>query len=137
MEISQIDRSTYLKGLLIIAKKNNHLTESKKNIIKNISGSLGFSTDFYEETICNLLSNNYIEESPVKFSSTRIAKSFIEDGLRLAYSGSKTSSEEINWLNATALINGIDAEWLSVKLIEIKNKPHVLANMEFALYSLI
>ena len=79
MEIPQIDRSNYLKGMLITARKDNQLNETEISIIKKFAKRLGFSSDFFEETISHLLENKYITEEPIKFSSQDIAKSFIED----------------------------------------------------------
>mgnify|MGYP000430034308 FL=1 len=67
MEIPQIDRSNYLKGLLITARKDNQLNETEISIIKKFSSRLGFSSDFFEETISHLLGNKYITEEPIKF----------------------------------------------------------------------
>ena len=46
MDIPQIDRSNYLKGLLITAKVDKQLTDPEKKIIKEFSDKLGFSSDF-------------------------------------------------------------------------------------------
>ncbi len=62
MNIPVLDRSNYLKGLLITAKLDKSLTDKEKEIIKGISDKLGFATDFYNETIRSLLSNQYINE---------------------------------------------------------------------------
>ena len=98
---------------------------------------LGFSSDFYEETISHLLENKYITEEPIKFSSQDIAKSFIEDGLKLALSDDKIGNAEINWLKITASANGVEEELVDKKMKEIQSKPHLLAKMDFALFSLI
>ena len=37
MEISIIDKSNYLKGLLITARKDNQLTETEKKILKDLT----------------------------------------------------------------------------------------------------
>jgi hypothetical protein len=137
MSVPQLDRSNYLKGLLIIARKDKHLAESEKTVLKQLSDKLGFSSDFYEETITNLLNNKYLTEEPIKFSSVKIARSFIEDGLRLAWSDKVVTDEEINWLKETAGINGIEEKWLIHKSEEMKTKPHLLLRTEFALYGLI
>lgn len=137
MDIPQIDRSNYLKGLLITARKDKQLTETEKDILKNISAKLGFSTDFLNEITANLLVNKYITEDPIKFSSQNIAKSFIEDGLKLAYSDNNISGDEMKWLLSTASINGIEKEWIKKKLTEIKSSPKLASTMEFALFSLI
>jgi predicted regulator of amino acid metabolism with ACT domain len=137
LEIPQIDRSNYLKGMLITARKDNQLNETEISIIKKIAKRLGFSSDFYEETISHLLENKYITEEPIKFSSQDIAKSFIEDGLKLALSDDKIGNDEINWLKVTAKANGVGEEWVDKKMKEIQSKPHLLAKMDFALFSLI
>ena len=50
MSIPVQDKSSYLKGLLIIAKRDKQLSDSEEEILKNIAKKLGFSTDFYEYT---------------------------------------------------------------------------------------
>jgi len=137
VEIPQIDRSNYLKGLLITARKDNQLSETEISIIKKFATRLGFSSDFFKETISNLLENKYITEEPVKFSTQNIAKSFIEDGLKLALSDDNITRDETNWLKATAKENGLDELWVDKKIKEIQSKPHLLAKNEFALFSLI
>jgi hypothetical protein len=137
LEIPQLDRSSYLKGLLITARKDNQLSKTEISIIKKIATRLGFSSDFFEETISNLLNNKYITEEPIKFSEQDIAKSFIEDGLKLALSDDTITEDEINWLKETAKENSIDEEWVSKKINEIQSKPHLLGKMDFALFSLI
>lgn len=137
MEIPQLDRSSYLKGLLITARKDNQLTESEISIIKKFATRLGFSSDFFEETISHLLENKYITEEPVKFSEKNIAKSFIEDGLKLALSDNLIGKDELSWLNETAKTNGIDDQWVNKKMKEIQSKPNLIGKMDFALFSLI
>lgn len=137
MEIPQIDRSSYLKGLLITARKDNQLSVAEISIIKKMATSLGFSLDFFNETISNLLENKYITEEPIKFSKQDIAKSFIEDGLKLALSDDNISEDETNWLKGTAKENGLDEEWVNKKMKEIQSKPHLIGKMDFALFSLI
>ncbi|HEY6627296.1 MAG TPA: hypothetical protein VIZ21_10085 [Ignavibacteriaceae bacterium] len=137
MEIPQLDRSSYLKGLLITARKDNQLSETEISIIKKIATRLGFSSDFFEETISNLLHNKYITEEPIKFSRQDIAESFIEDGLKLALSDDTITEEETKWLKNTAKENGIDEIWIDKKMKEIQSKPHLIGKMDFALFSLI
>jgi tellurite resistance protein len=137
LEIPQLDRSNYLKGLLITARKDNQLSETEISIIKKISVRLGFSSDFFEETISNLLHNKYITEEPIKFSKQNIAQSFIEDALKLALSDDSISENETAWLRETAKENGLDKEWVNKKMKEIQSKPHLIGKMDFALFSLI
>jgi len=137
MDIPQIDRSNYLKGLLITAKIDKQLTDPEKKIIKHFSDKLGFSSDFYYETINSLLANEYIKEEPIIFSNTKIAKSFIEDGLNLALADERVDEGELKWLTATAKANQIDERWVNQKLNELKSSPRLFSNTEFALFSLI
>lgn len=137
MDIPQLDRSNYLKGLLITARKDNQLSETETSIIKKLATRLGFSSDFFEETISNLLENKYITEEPLKFSKQNIAKSFVEDGLKLAISDEVITNIEINWLKETAKENGIDEDWVDKKLKEFQSKPHIIGKIEFTLFSLI
>lgn len=137
MQIPQLDRSNYLKGLLITARKDKQLTDLEKNMIRKLSERLGFSQDFFEETINNLLENKYIKDDPIVFSEQNIAKSFIEDGLRLSLIDESVSSDELDWLKQTANANDIDEKWVDDRLKEFKTKSHLLGRMDFALYSLI
>lgn len=137
MQIPQLDRSNYLKGLLITARKDEQLSDSEKNMIRKLSERLGFSPDFFEETINNLLHNKYINEDPILFSEKNIAKSFIEDGLRLSLIDESISNKELEWLKLTADANGIEAKWVEERLKEFNAKPHMIGNIDFALYSLI
>jgi tellurite resistance protein len=137
LEIPQLDRSNYLKGLLITARKDNQLAESEIVIIKKLATRLGFSLDFFEETISHLLENKYITEEPIKFSNQDIAQSFIEDGLKLALSDGAINDDEINWLKETAKENSISQDWLNKKLTELENKKNLIGKIDFALFSII
>jgi hypothetical protein len=137
MELTLIDKSSYLKGLLIVAKKDKQLTEPEKNIIRDIAVKLGFATDFYEDTLRSLLANKYILENPVKFSQRKIAESFIIDGMKLAFADNMVSDVEIDWLKLTALENGIEESWFEGKLKKYNESSAFLHNSEFALFSII
>jgi tellurite resistance protein len=137
LEIPQLDRSNYLKGLLITARKDNQLAESEIVIIKKLAAKLGFSSDFFEETISHLLENKYITEEPIKFSNQEIAKSFMEDGLKLALSDGAINEDEINWLKETAKENSISQDWINKKLTELENKKNLIGKIDFALFSII
>ena len=137
MNISFLDRSNYLKGLMIIAKKDKQLAESEKNIIRKVGEKLGFAEDFYEDTLKSLLANKYILDDPIIFSDGLVAKSFVKDGLTLAFSDNKVSDIEIDWLKLTSAANGIDDDWFNNRLHSLENSKVSLASEEFALYSII
>ena len=137
MEITQLDKSNYLKGLLIVAKKDKQLTDPEKKILKSIANKLGFAKDFYEDTIRDLLANKYIIETPIKFSEKKIAESFIFDGLKLAYADDIVSDNEISWLRNTAIENDLNNDWFESRIKKIKESSANQTNSEFALLSII
>lgn len=137
MDIPIKDKSNYLKGLLIVAKKDKQLADSEKKIIRGIGEKLGFASDFYEDVLKDLLSNEYIIEDPIRFSNVKIARSFIDDGLKLAYSDNKISDVEIDWLSETAKHNNIDDIWFNEKLEFYKNSSDSFSMTDFALFSII
>lgn len=100
-----LDKSNYLKGLLILARKDNKLFDSEKNIIRDVARNFGFSRDFYEDTLKSLLDNKYILEEPIRFSNQRIAEYFLTDGLRLAYADDNCDDKELQWLKVVARAN--------------------------------
>ncbi len=137
MNIPVIDKSNYLKGLLITARKDKKLAESEKKIIREIANRLGFSSEFYEETLSNLLANKYLVEDPVKFSDIKIAESFLSDALMLAFSDNKTPIMEIEWLRKTAVDNSISIKWFEEKIQVCKISPGNLVMSDFALLTII
>ena len=137
MEILAQDKSNYLKGLLIIAKKDNVLTEVEESIIKQLAKRLGFSESFYEEILQSLLSNDYLSEDPLKFSDEKLSHSFIIDGLMLAYSDSILDEREIDWLRQTADVNNINILWFEDKVREVQSKSVTGLITKFALDSII
>ncbi|MCA0388731.1 MAG: hypothetical protein LCH52_09575 [Bacteroidetes bacterium] len=105
--LTQLDKSNYLKGLLIVARIDNSLIDKEKDIIRNVATKLGFSKDFYEEVIKNLMINENISDNPLSFSSAAITEVFIDEALNLAFSDNDLSRPEVDWLRKTAEMNGI------------------------------
>ncbi len=137
MEILIQDKSSYLKGLLIIAKKDKVLAEAEESIIRQLAKKLGFSESFYKETLQSLLSNEYLSEDPLKFSDEKLSHSFIIDGLMLAYSDNVFDEREIDWLRQTAELNNIKLQWFQDKAKEVQRNSIADVNTEFAIYSII
>ncbi len=138
MEIPYQDRSNYLKGLLIVAKIDRQLANQEKEIIREIGEKLGFASDFYEDILKTLLANQYILNDPIKFSNKTIAQSFIEDGLKLAFSDDRITDSEVDWLRETALANDLDNEWFENTLKEFDISSGIPLNHEnFAIYSIL
>jgi len=137
MIIPLIDKSSYLRGLLILAKKDNHISEFQKSIILEAGKRLGFSSEFCVEILKTLLENECLCEDPVKFESYTVAQSFISDGLKLACSGKQIVDAELNWLRKSAEINTVDLKWLDE---QIENCKYLINNpipTQLTLYSII
>lgn len=137
MNISVKDKSNYLKGLLIIARKDNQLAENEKKIIRDIAVRLGFAPDFYEDVLKSLLANKYISEEPIHFAEKKVAESFLADGLKLAYSVAVLAENKIEWLKQVSITNDIEENWFNEKLEKYKSSPNLWVNTEIALYSII
>ena len=89
MSIPLIDKSNYLKGLLILARKDNNISEIQKSLILKAGKQLGFSTSFCEEIVNTLLQNECLSDEPIRFENYSVAQSFISDGIKLTCSGKK------------------------------------------------
>ncbi|MBN8545958.1 MAG: hypothetical protein J0L60_07470 [Ignavibacteria bacterium] len=119
--LTQLDKSNYLKGLLIVARIDNSLIDQEKDIIRNVATKLGFSKDFYEEVIKNLMINENISDNPLMFSSAAITEVFIDEALNLAFSDNDLSGPEVDWLKKTAEMNGISNHRFSEILTNFTN----------------
>ncbi len=111
MQIPVKDRGKYLRGLLIMVKMDNFISERDRKIIIHTAKHLGYSADFYESILNTLLGNEYIGSEPIMFDSTKLAKHFLIDAVNLAGADKKLSNEKINWLKCTASINLVDRNW--------------------------
>lgn len=111
MKIPVIDGSNYFKGMLLLVRKDNKITEPETNIMMRIGKALGFEKSFIEEAINEILGNKYISDEPPVFSSRELAQKFIKDGLILAASDEKIHPLEEEWLLAVAGANKIESSW--------------------------
>jgi len=137
MDIPLIDKSSYLRGLLVLAKKDNHVSENEKKIILEAGKRLGFSTSFCSEILETILQNECVCDEPVLFADQTVAKSFIADGIKLGLSGKRITEEELNWLKKSAEINKISKGWFDK---QVANFEYMIQNPSLAqltLYSII
>ncbi len=111
MNIPVIDGSNYFKGLLLLTRKDNKISESEHLLMMRIGKALGFDEKFTENAIEEILGNRFISESPPVFSSKELAEKFLKDGLVLATSDKEIHRHEEEWLLSVAGINNIDASW--------------------------
>lgn len=137
MDIPLIDKSNYLRGLLILARKDNHISKIQKKIILEAGKRLGFSSEFCEEILRTLLQNQCLSEEPIIFENKTVARSFIEDGLKLTCSGKSIIDAEFNWLSSSAEINSIDLKWFREKLLHCRCLINTHVPAQLTLYSII
>jgi len=119
-----LDKSNYLKGLLIVAKMNNKIDEGEKDIIANVSSRFGFSQDFLTEAMQTILANDFVSNTPIQFSKPVVAEKFIQECLQLVNSKDDPAPRELLWLSEVAKINELDYDWfLKEKRASQKKKP--------------
>ncbi len=111
MQIPVEDRGKYLRGLLIMVKMDEVITEMDRTIIINTAKHLGYAPDFYETVLNTFMRNEYIDNEPIMFDSANLAKHFLIDAINLAGANKNLSNEKINWLKSTASMNLVDRNW--------------------------
>lgn len=116
MKMDVIDKSSYLKGLLVLISKDNKVSSFESDLVMKVGKTLGFDKEFTEEALETLLENQYISQEPPKFSSQDFALSFLRDGIKLTVSDLNMCKKEVEFLKATAKINNISEDWLMSEL---------------------
>ena len=137
MNIPLIDKSSYLRGLLILAKKDNNISPLEKEIIYDAGIRLGFSSTFCNEIIKTLLQNECLCDEPIKFVNYKVAQSFITDGLLLSSVDKLITPAKLIWLKKSAVLNGINLGWFKDELLKFEGKSNHLSSTQLTLYSII
>ncbi len=119
--MTQQDKSNYFKGLLILVGKDRNISELEKISLRKIAKVLGFNKEFCDNAISELLDNEFIIESPPEFSDPEIAKAFVLDGIRIAFSDKEIHIFELNWLKSVSEKNFLDTEWCIQKYNDNKD----------------
>jgi len=121
MQLTVLDRSNYLKGLLILIGKDKKITEDERELFLRLSKVLGFNKKFCDDAINELSENEYIIEEPPLFSDRKIAEAFLKDCMRLAFLDKDLHLYELNWIKSTGEKNNISLEWRVNEFEKIKN----------------
>ncbi|MDA3861073.1 MAG: hypothetical protein PF445_07580 [Melioribacteraceae bacterium] len=131
MKLTMLDRSTYFKGLLLLIKKDKIITKGEDKLMVKIGESLGFEKIFIENSIRDLMENEFLTDDIPVFSHKSLAESFILDGLKVAFSDDEFSAEELEHLTKIATQNGIDREWLMLLIAKYLKHSDTLNTNEF------
>lgn len=121
MKITLIDSVNYLKGLLLLIRKDRKVTDGEIRLMKRIGKALGFEPKFCDNAIHEILENKHIVDAPPEFSTKELAVKFIKDGLTLASCEKEVHLSEETWLRYTAEKNGLSVAWFRHLLA---NTPH-------------
>ena len=110
MKISLIDRSLYLKGLMLLIRKDREIRDEERNVMLCIGKMLGFDNGFCEKAIDDILHNKYVVDEPPHFSNADVASRFVLDALRITIADGEVHEKEVQWVKAVAVANGIEEE---------------------------
>lgn len=122
--LEYVDRSNYLRGILILIGIDKVISEEEREIILGIGKTLGFEKKFCETAISELLDNEYILQDVPKFSDIKLAESFIIDGLKVAVSDNELNPSELEFLKLTADANKLNNVWLSETIRDFFENPN-------------
>ncbi|MBK7107005.1 MAG: hypothetical protein IPH62_17160 [Ignavibacteriae bacterium] len=127
MQITIQDKSNYFRGLLVLVGQDRIIHNEEKNKILKLGKLFGFEESFVNESINNLLENNFISFEPPKFSSKNVAEKFIKDAINIALVDGDLHLFELEWIKNAVEINEIDQEYFEKLLLmhsEITDKIH-------------
>ena len=122
MGLSQVDKSNYYKGLLVLIGKDRIIDPRERELMLQIGKILDFERRFCEAAIDDLLGNKYITDDPVIFSSREIAECFMRDAVTLALVDEELHPQELTWLKALARANGLADGWLAAEIRGVQDE---------------
>ncbi len=122
MQLETLDKSNYFRGLLLLIGKDKKIDQHEKQLLTIIGNALGFEKRFVSQAIQYLLVNEFIVNDPPVFTNQTVAQSFLKDGFKLALSDEDLNKNELEFLESTAKKNGIEYQWFSDTLENLKSK---------------
>lgn len=116
MTNNYLDRSNYVKGLLLMIGKDKKITDKERKYLHKTGKTLSFNEKFIERAIDELFENEHLGNEPPVFSQKQYAESFLRDAIKLACVDNDLSDEEFDWLQSIAESNSLSNEWLKNEL---------------------
>lgn len=112
MTNSYLDKSNYLRGLLLLSGKNKSISPNEKNFLLKVGEVIGFDLKFIEGAIKEFFINEYIKTEPPIFSKSDYAKTFLKDAIKLAFVDNNFDRDEFEWIESVAKKNNISKDWI-------------------------
>ena len=130
MKNDYLDRSSYVKGLLLLIGKDKRITDEERDFLHTVGTALSFNKKFIEQAIDELFENKYLGNDPPVFSQKQYAEAFLRDAIKLGFVDNDLSSEEFGWLQSIAVSNGLSSEWLKNELEDYLSGKHAHESQE-------
>jgi hypothetical protein len=124
MTISQVERSNYYRGLLILVRRDRIIDVRERELMLQIGEILDFDKKFCESALNDLLKNPHLKSEPVVFSEVLVAECFLHDAIQMALVDQELHPREIAWLRSVAQANGLPDEWLADAVRHLSEKKY-------------
>ncbi len=115
MSLSLAEKSTYYRGLLVLARRDRIIHARERELMLQIGRMLDFDARFCEAAIDEVIHNKHISDDPVIFLKPETAECFLKDGLRLALVDGELHPRELDWLRLVAKANHVCDTCLDVE----------------------
>jgi hypothetical protein len=130
MQNNYLDRSNYVKGLLLLMGKDKKITDEEREFLHTIGKALSFNKKFIDRAIDELFENKYLGNEPPVFSQKQYAEAFLRDAIKLVFVDNELSTEEFAWLQLIAVANGLTDEWLKDELEQYQSGQYSLGSQK-------
>lgn len=110
MNLTFKDRSEFLRGFLVLIRKDKVVCPNERTMALIIGKHFGFAEDFCLEAVEHLVENEFLSEDPPVFSSSEIAEYFIKECYRIMEQIHYVNESELIWLAHVAKVNCITGD---------------------------
>lgn len=116
MKLSFSDTGSYLRGMLILIRRDNVIHKNETEFMNEILEKLGFDPETFQDILNNFLYEKSIDESVPKFSNKRATIKFILDAIEMSFVDNYFHIKELSWLNNVAVKNKIPKKFCEKKI---------------------
>lgn len=106
-----IDKSNYLRGLLVLIAHDNVVQDHEINTFMKEGSEMGYEKDYLRSSINTLLKNKHIKNDPPRFHNPGFAVKLIESGIEIINKDRLPHPMKVNFLHQVAACNGIQDIW--------------------------